>query len=181
MYNLFLCFVNDQKCPCQHQSITLLIFDYLFIQRQKEQLHAKITQLEKQLDMKQKLELEILQLKGKLDVMKHMEDDGDSEVLYKLDALHKDLREKEQSLQDLDALNQTLIIKERKSNDELQEARKELINVSPPNKKRCIFCFQSADYLNYFVRASVQLEFFFLIFSYLNSWMSLEYSPSCFR
>ncbi|TKY56752.1 hypothetical protein E2542_SST21198 [Spatholobus suberectus] len=96
--------------------------------RQKEQLHAKIIQLEKQLEVKQKLELEIQQLKGKLNVMKHMEDVGDSEVLNKVDALHKDLREKEQSLRDLDALNQTLIIKERQSNDELQEARKELIN-----------------------------------------------------
>lgn len=103
--------------------------DYLFIQRQKEQLHAKIIQLENQLNMKQKLELEIQQLKGKLNVMKHMQDDGDSEVLDKTDALHQDLREKEQSLRDLDALNQTLIIKERESNDELQEARKELINV----------------------------------------------------
>jgi hypothetical protein len=46
-----------------------------------------------------------------------------------MDALHLDLREKEQSLRDMDALNQTLIIKERKSNDELQEARKELISV----------------------------------------------------
>ncbi|KAK7300722.1 hypothetical protein RJT34_11571 [Clitoria ternatea] len=60
--------------------------------------------------------------------MRYMEDDGDSEVLNKVDVLHKDLREKEQLLRDLDSLNQTLIIKERKSNDELQEARKELIN-----------------------------------------------------
>ena len=40
----------------------------------------------------------------------------------------KGLREKEESLEDLEALNQTLIVKERKSNDELQEARRELIN-----------------------------------------------------
>ncbi|KAL5102032.1 hypothetical protein RYX36_006359 [Vicia faba] len=96
--------------------------------RQKEQLHAKILQLEKQLNVKQKLELEIQQLKGKLNVMKHMENDGDFDVLNMMDALHIDLREKEQSLRDMDALNQTLIVKERKSNDELQEARKELIN-----------------------------------------------------
>ncbi|KAG5081262.1 hypothetical protein AAZX31_02G233000 [Glycine max] len=96
--------------------------------RQKEQFHAKIILLERQLEVKQKLELEIQQLKGKLNVMAHIEDDGDSEVLNKVDALHKDLREKEQSLRDLDSLNQTLIIKERQSNDELQEARKELIN-----------------------------------------------------
>uniref|UniRef100_A0A2N9GVG9 Factor of DNA methylation 1-5/IDN2 domain-containing protein n=1 Tax=Fagus sylvatica TaxID=28930 RepID=A0A2N9GVG9_FAGSY len=59
---------------------------------------------------------------------KHMGDDGDVEVLEKVDALLKQLREKEGELEDLEALNQTLIVKERKSNDELQEARKELIN-----------------------------------------------------
>ncbi|XP_017430048.1 protein INVOLVED IN DE NOVO 2 isoform X2 [Vigna angularis] len=96
--------------------------------RQKEHLRHKIVRLEKQLEVKQKLELEIQQLKGKLNVMQYIEEDEDSEVLYKVDALHTDLREKEQSLRDLDALNQTLIIKERQSNDELQEARKVLIN-----------------------------------------------------
>ncbi|QCE01232.1 hypothetical protein DEO72_LG7g2527 [Vigna unguiculata] len=96
--------------------------------RQKEHLRHKIIRLEKQLEVKQKLELEIQQLKGKLNVMQYIEEDEDSEVLNKVDALHKHLREKEQSLRDLDALNQTLIIKERQSNDELQEARKELIN-----------------------------------------------------
>lgn len=79
--------------------------------------------------MKQKLELEIQQLRGSLSVLKHIEDDDDGEVLKKVDDLQKGLREKEQVLEDLDALNQTLIIKERKSNDELQDARKELINV----------------------------------------------------
>ncbi|TKY58524.1 hypothetical protein E2542_SST15587 [Spatholobus suberectus] len=96
--------------------------------RQQEQLHAKIIQLEKQLDMKQELELEIQQLKGFLNVLKHMEDDEDVEVLKKVDTLQKDLRDKEQSLQDLDALNQALIIKERESNDELQEARQALVD-----------------------------------------------------
>lgn len=138
------------RCHCQHEkSSFLILFDYLFIQRQKEQFHAKIIQLEKQLVVKQKLELEIQQLKGKLNVMKHMEGDGDSEVLNMMDALHEDLREKELSLRELDALNQTLIIKERKSNDELQEARRELIKVI---FLKCIFYFQSAD----FVKASVQ-------------------------
>ncbi|KAL2333251.1 hypothetical protein Fmac_014464 [Flemingia macrophylla] len=96
--------------------------------RQKEQLHAKIIQLQKQLDMKQELELEIQQLKGRLSVLKHMEDDEDVEILKKVDTLHVELRDKEQSLQDLDALNQTLIIKERESNDELQEARQALVD-----------------------------------------------------
>lgn len=41
----------------------------------------------------------------------------------------KDLREKEGEIEDLAALNQTLIIKEHKSYNELQDARKELTNV----------------------------------------------------
>ena len=107
-----------------------MLFEYLFIQRQKEQLHAKIIQLQKQLDKKQELELEIQQLKGTLNVLKHMEDDEDAEVLKKVDTLQKDLRDKEQSLEDLvDALNQALIVKERESNDKLQEARKALVDV----------------------------------------------------
>ncbi|KAL6980544.1 hypothetical protein U1Q18_022187 [Sarracenia purpurea var. burkii] len=96
--------------------------------RQKEDLHKRIIQLEKKLDAKQALELEIEQMRGTLNVMKHMGDDGDLEVLKKVDGIHEMLREKEGDLEDLEALNQTLIVKERKSNDELQDARKELIN-----------------------------------------------------
>ena len=54
----------------------------------------------------------------------------DVDILKKFDALHEDLREKEQSLQELDELNQTLIMIKRKSDDELQEARHTLIKVS---------------------------------------------------
>ena len=119
---------------CQHHGIVLMLFKYLFIQRQKEQLHAKILHLQKQLDKKQELELEIQRLKGSLNVLKYMENDDDgAEVLKKVDSLQKDLRDKEQSLEDLDELNQALIIKERVSNDELQEARQALVNV------RCFF------------------------------------------
>ncbi|CAB4270802.1 unnamed protein product [Prunus armeniaca] len=96
--------------------------------RQKEELHSKIIKLEKQLDTKQTLELEIEQLRGNLNVVRRMGDDGDVEVLEKVDTMLKDLREKEETFEDLEALNQTLIVKERKSNDELQEARKELVN-----------------------------------------------------
>ena len=67
--------------------------------------------------------------------MKHMGDDGDLEVLKKVEGIHTMLREKEGDLEDLEALNQTLIVKERKSNDELQDARKELISVSR------LYCF----------------------------------------
>ncbi|GLT75422.1 hypothetical protein SLA2020_471510 [Shorea laevis] len=97
-------------------------------QRQKEELHNRIIQLEKQIDQKQALELEIEQLRGTLNVFRHMGEDGDMEVMEKVEATLHELREKEGDLEDLEALNQTLIVKERKSNDELQEARKELIN-----------------------------------------------------
>jgi predicted RND superfamily exporter protein len=130
------------------------ILNNIFIQIQKEKLHSKIIQLEKQLDTRQKLELEIQQLKGSLSVLKHIEDDDDVEVLKRVDDLHMGLREKEQALQDLESLNQTLIIKERKSNDELQEARKELINVS--TFSGYIFAFQFTDSLYQFGRSSVQ-------------------------
>uniref|UniRef100_A0A2N9HBG9 Uncharacterized protein n=1 Tax=Fagus sylvatica TaxID=28930 RepID=A0A2N9HBG9_FAGSY len=76
--------------------------------RQKEELHNRIIQLEKKLDAKQAVELEIERLRGTFSVTKHMGDDGDVEVLEKVDALLKQLREKEGELEDLEALNQTL-------------------------------------------------------------------------
>ncbi|KAK9154305.1 hypothetical protein Sjap_001785 [Stephania japonica] len=99
--------------------------------KEKEDLHHRILQLEKQLDAKQALELEIEGLRGSLNVMKHMGGDsgeGDSEVKKKVEKIISSLDEKVSELEDLEALNQTLIVKERKSNDELQDARKELIN-----------------------------------------------------
>lgn len=85
--------------------------------------------LEKKLDAKQAVELEIERLRGQLNVMKHMGDD-DLEVLKKMDEIHNNLKEKEEEFVDLESLYQTLVVQERKSNDELQEARKELIEVS---------------------------------------------------
>ncbi|KAG9150209.1 hypothetical protein Leryth_009784 [Lithospermum erythrorhizon] len=96
--------------------------------RQKEELHKKIIHLERQLDAKQAAELEIEQLKGTLNVMKHMGDEGDLEVLKNVEDIHKKLREKEEEFEGLESLNQTLVVKERKANDELQDARKELVN-----------------------------------------------------
>ncbi|KAB2078671.1 hypothetical protein ES319_A06G180000v1 [Gossypium barbadense] len=97
-------------------------------QRQKEELHNRIIQLEKQLAQKQALELEIEQLRGSMNVIRELGDEDDDIVLTIIEASFKELREKERELEDLEALNQTLIVSERKSNNELQEARKELIN-----------------------------------------------------
>ncbi|KAL3518185.1 hypothetical protein ACH5RR_020774 [Cinchona calisaya] len=95
--------------------------------REKEKLHMQIIELEKKLDAKQALELEIERLQGAVKVMKHMEN-GDEEAEDKLKGILVELKGKKEELDGLEALNQALIIKERKSNDELQEARKELVH-----------------------------------------------------
>jgi len=100
------------------------------MQREKQAAHERILKLQQDLDAKQNLELEIQTLRGKLEVMKHMPGEQDSESKKKMDELAEELKEKMDELEAMESLNQTLIIKERKSNDELQHARKELIDVS---------------------------------------------------
>ena len=119
---------------------------YFLCQREKEKLHRKILELEKQLDADEALKLEIQRLKGALQIMQHMEGDEDTEMKRKMEAMQEELNDKEEELQVMEHLNRTLLVKERINNDELQGARKELINVS-------IF------YLPHFV-----LSFFFLLF-----------------
>lgn len=104
-----------------------MVFNF---QREKEEALKKILQLEKQLDAKQKLEMEIEDLKGKLQVMKHLGQD-DAAVQKKIEEMNTELKEKIDDLDDLESTNQVLISKERQSNDELQEARKVLIKVLP--------------------------------------------------
>ncbi|CAA3024558.1 factor of DNA methylation 4-like [Olea europaea subsp. europaea] len=96
--------------------------------RQKEQLHERIIELEAKLDQKHALELQIQRMRGAVEVMKHMTDEGDMEDTKKLELLEEELKEKEEEQEYLVSLSQNLIIKERNTNDELQEARKELIN-----------------------------------------------------
>ncbi|XP_023755211.2 protein INVOLVED IN DE NOVO 2 [Lactuca sativa] len=95
--------------------------------REKEKLHQKIIDLQKKLDDKQRLELEIKQMEGAMEVMRHMTHE-DVEAKKKFESIKEDLKEKEEEYEGLEELNQALIIKERLSNDELQDARKELIS-----------------------------------------------------
>ncbi|CAL9123490.1 unnamed protein product [Musa textilis] len=88
--------------------------------KEKEAALARILQLEKELDQKQQLELEIETLNWNLRVMKHLEGQNDADIQEMEQKLE---REREQ----LEFLNNALISRERQSNDELQEARKELI------------------------------------------------------
>lgn len=117
------------KLICQRELRFKKINWKLNSQREKERLHMQIIELEKKLDAKQALELEIQRLRGAVQVMKHIGNDGDEEAEEKLGAIQDELKEKEEELEGLEALNQALIVKERKTNDELQDARKELINV----------------------------------------------------
>ncbi|KAK4851187.1 hypothetical protein QYF36_013067 [Acer negundo] len=103
---------------------------------EKEKLDKEIIELQKQLDAKQAKQLEIERMRGALQVMKYMGDDEDMKVGKNIDALQEELKEKEEEYQETEQLNQTLIITERKINDELQGARKELINFLRPRSTR---------------------------------------------
>jgi len=81
-------------------------------------------QLEKELLEKQQLELEVARLNGTLQVMKHLEGDDDGDIHEKMEKLSERLEHEKKRLEDLSGY---LVRKERESNDELQQARKELI------------------------------------------------------
>lgn len=81
------------------------------------------------MDAKQKLEMEIEEIKGKLQVMKHLGDEDDAAVQKKMEDMSNELQEKVEDLNDVESMNHVLIAKERQSNDELQDARKQLITV----------------------------------------------------
>ncbi|KAK2970276.1 hypothetical protein RJ640_021351 [Escallonia rubra] len=95
--------------------------------REKEEALQVILKLERDLDAKQTLEMEIEELKGKQAVMKHLGDQDDTGVQQKIKEMEEVLEQKMEDRDDLEILNQTLVTKERRSNDELQAARRELI------------------------------------------------------
>lgn len=59
--------------------------------------------------------------------MKHLR--KDAAVQSEMKEMNDKLEEKMEEMGDLENLNRIILIKERQSNDELQEARKELIDV----------------------------------------------------
>lgn len=94
-------------------------------EREKEDVLARMLQLEKELHEKQQLELEVERLNGTLQVMKHLEGDDDGgDIHEKMEKLSVRFEHEKKRLEDLSG---DLVRKERESNDELQEARKELI------------------------------------------------------
>ncbi|KAL0365507.1 UNVERIFIED_CONTAM: Coatomer subunit gamma-2 [Sesamum angustifolium] len=94
--------------------------------REKVGLRRKIIQLKVKFDDKPLLEMELIYLRGQTEIVKFTGNYVDVDKLY---ALLRELHEKEVELYDLEALNHALIVKERKSNGEIQEAQKELITI----------------------------------------------------
>ncbi|PIA34893.1 hypothetical protein AQUCO_03700274v1 [Aquilegia coerulea] len=95
--------------------------------RQNENPLQNDVPTEKPLDVTEAMKLENELLKGTLEVMKQLIGDEDMQNLKNSGSLSSS-DEKEGDMGHLEDLNQSLIAKERKSNDELQEARKELID-----------------------------------------------------
>lgn len=110
-----------------HIKNTTRVKSYCYVQRATEESLKKFDGLER--NLKQKLIMGTKQLEGKLEVLKRMGGDEDVAILQKISQLNELVKEKEQVLNDLEDLNQHLTTKERLSNDELQDARKELIKV----------------------------------------------------
>ncbi|CAM8894291.1 unnamed protein product [Rhodiola kirilowii] len=114
--------MNDRAALEQDQADEKVLILAAEQKREMEAMHKKILELESKLDAKQALELEIKQLEGSQRVMGE-----NAEVTKKIEALKEELEEKNEELDSINELNQMLINKERSSNDELQNARHELI------------------------------------------------------
>jgi len=99
------------------------------LQRETKTILDDFLRLNTQLEMKQKLELEIKHLSGKLQVMDLKPGDEDPESRVKIDKLKVELNEKIEELKDAESWSQVLISRESKISDELREAREALINV----------------------------------------------------
>ncbi|PWA61111.1 domain XH [Artemisia annua] len=98
-----------------------------FHKKEMEKLEEKISYLEKQVkDGNQNLLLEMKRLVEQLNITEHRRDHH-VKAHKKIVDIHKSLKDKEEERKDLEILNQTLVSQDQKNNDELQDARNELI------------------------------------------------------
>ncbi|XP_062017388.1 factor of DNA methylation 4-like isoform X2 [Rosa rugosa] len=130
--------------------------------REKNELFKTIIELEKQLDVKTALALEIERIRGALLLIKQMHEDGDLQGRNKMNKIEELLKKKEEDLTMVE-----LIVKEWISNDEIQEAQKELIVGLWDSSKQAfihvkrvgvdINPFQTATSRNFFKEANIEL------------------------
>lgn len=103
-----------------------LIQDLFYKQKEIEQQKTELDKREAEFEAERK---KFLAEKEKLKSQVPLE--GDYNMTFQIEDLMSELAEKAEELNDMEVLNQTLILKEHMSNDQLQEARKELLNVLP--------------------------------------------------
>nr|KAJ0225555.1 hypothetical protein LSAT_V11C100013450 [Lactuca sativa] len=95
--------------------------------REKGWVLKKVLGFGRQLDVEQKLEMRIKELKRKVQMMKHLGDEDDAAVQEKITKMNNELEINMEEMENMENLNQTHLVKECQSNDELKEVRKELI------------------------------------------------------
>ncbi|KAK0603677.1 hypothetical protein LWI29_007441 [Acer saccharum] len=105
-------------------------------------LNRKMIELETKIEAKKTLELEIESMKSDIEVMKQKDivDDRDMDLIKKkMEALERDVKEKEEKLEEMEKLFGALTaVKERKANDELQDFRQVIINLLKESKPAII-------------------------------------------
>ncbi|KAM7492028.1 hypothetical protein LguiA_034949 [Lonicera macranthoides] len=122
---------NEMECQMRKMHSSELenekLKEDLFYQQKELEQQAKILkEQEAQNDIDRKnflIEMEKLKAQNPFE--------SDYSLIVQIDELKKELDEKVDELHDMEILNQTLILRERVCNDEIQDARKELINVLP--------------------------------------------------
>jgi hypothetical protein len=88
------------------------------------------------------MQLKLSTMEGILPGLKQAGSDIIFHLQEQIESLTKELKEKVDEMEYLETLNRTLMVKEHRSNHELQEARKELINV-----RIFYICFASCIFL----------------------------------
>jgi hypothetical protein len=113
------------------------------MQREKGVHMTRILQLGQQLHAKQKLVLEIHHLKVQLEeieVIKTVSRENDPTRIEKFDSMLEELKYKIEEMEEMESLNQALIIRESRSNKELEDARDELLKVCRTTIAKCTIC-----------------------------------------
>ncbi|KAJ0794701.1 hypothetical protein HanPI659440_Chr04g0142081 [Helianthus annuus] len=118
--------------------------------KEKEQALKKMHDLERQQDAKQQLETEIEELKGKLVVMKHLDNEDDTALQRQIKKMNDELEAK---MKELEVMNRTLAVKESQINHELEEARLELIKLQVSTDMILDDTINTSDMHNKFLRA----------------------------